>query len=110
MISFSGDFRGGILYKKDQDEPFSGIIHTQYKNANIYYSAEYKNGIIDGKVIRNNKEGKMIQSEIYQNGRLTRINREPEKPGNLSVEYFVVSALIIILLVVGLLKVKIRIN
>jgi antitoxin component YwqK of YwqJK toxin-antitoxin module len=98
--------RGGIIYDRDSNQPFSGMIvdyypdgrkklqgnfengkacgiHREwYENRQLKSMGNFENGKLDGKMIAWNKDGSIKFTKTYKNGRLVKdvIRKKPAPP------------------------------
>ena len=66
--------RNGIVYKKGETQPFSGLIvgkdHKGYRGALRHYKKRYKNGVLNGKSEYWFQNDKLEGIEYYEDGRI----------------------------------------
>ncbi len=62
------EVRDGLVYKKNSEEPFNGIIRDYYANDEKKSQFKYKDGILEGEFIIWYKSGKIKSKGSYHNG------------------------------------------
>jgi len=63
-------YRDGIYYKLNSDQPYSGTITEYYKNGQKHFIANYKDGKLDGKFIEWYENGIKKSWGRYENNKL----------------------------------------
>lgn len=63
------NIRNGIAYKVNSDTPFSGVVVEKYKNGQIAYKTNYKDGKMDEEYVVYHKNGQIAYKTNYKDGK-----------------------------------------
>ncbi len=74
-IGFKGRYNKGKLFVNNESEPFSGILTAKYIEQSTFVQYEYKNGLLHGEIQKWNTNGKILKTEVFQNGSLRKVLR-----------------------------------
>ena len=75
------EIRNGIIYSKNEKIPYNGVIKDYYKNGNLKYSLELKNGIEEG-VFKQYYENGVLEIEAFSEPLTTNTLRVLESQGS----------------------------
>ena len=59
--------RSGLLYKPNDDKPFTGIVFDLYENGQKKLEGRYRNGLKNGKWTWWNRDGSIVKRGTYKN-------------------------------------------
>ena len=75
------EIRNGIIYSKNEKISYNGVIKDYYKNSNLKYSLELKNGIEEG-VFKQYYENGVLEIEAFSEPLTTNTLRVLESQGS----------------------------
>ena len=74
-ISFKGRYNNGKLFVDKESKPFSGMLTAKFTNQSPFVQYEYKNGLLHGNLHKWDVGGRLIKTEVFNNGSLRKVLR-----------------------------------